>query len=300
MATIEKTFNAGEIIIKEGDSGNTFFQLLEGKAIVYKNYDQKDEVEVATLEAGQYFGEMAVIENYPRSSTVVASGDVKVLEIASEELNEYITQNPDKILSIMKLLGNRIRVMTDNYNEVKKALDDVRKSNSNEKYLGFFAQMQKQSIFLTSKNFRLERPSAEALREAAEAVSNQKPENTVTYNYGTIIFKQGEVGKCMYIVHSGSIGIYSNYGAVNEFKLQEVTPVACFGELGMLEEKERNATAVAETNDTEVEIIRPEDIPALFSTTPAKVDMILKNLSYRLRSITYEYYKACKEILEAQ
>ena len=109
----EKTFSNGEVIIREGDTGNTFFLLLEGKVAVFKNYDKKDEVQVAVIEEGQYFGEMAVIEkNYPRSTTIVAEGDVKVDEIAAEELNEYIAQNPDKILSIMKLLGSRISSMT--------------------------------------------------------------------------------------------------------------------------------------------------------------------------------------------
>lgn len=298
MSTIEKTFSNGEIIIKEGDSGNTFFQLLEGKVAVYKNYDEDDQVQIAVLEAGQYFGEMAVIENYPRSSTVVAEGDVKVVEIAAEELNDYITQNPDKILAIMKLLGSRITAMTADCNEAKKALDDARKANSSNKYDGFFMMMRRQSIYLTTKNFKLEQPSAESLREAAEAVSNQKGESTETYKYGTIIFKEGEVGKCMYILHSGSLGIYSNYGADNELKLSEVAPVACFGEMGMLSDEARNSTAVVEANDTEVEIIRPDDLEELFKSCPAKIDMILKNLSYRLRSITYDYFKACKEVYE--
>ena len=299
MSTIEKTFANGEIIIKEGDSGNTFFQLLEGNATVYKNYDQKDEVTIATLGPGQYFGEMAVIENsYPRSTTVVADGEAKVVEIAAEELNEYLTQNPDKILAIMKLLGTRIKTTTEDYNEAKKVLDEVRKSNSNSKYEGFFTNMIQQSIFLSSKNFRLERPSMEALREASEAVSRLNSEDGETYNYGTIVFKEGDAGKCMYIVHSGKVGIYSNYGAVNEIRLSEVIPVACFGEMGMLSDDTRDTTAVAEEGDTRVEIIRPEDLESLFKNSPEKIDMILKNLSYRLRSITYEYFKACKEICE--
>ena len=138
MSTIEKTFGAGEVIIKEGDSGNTFFQLLEGNVGVYQNYGQKDEVVVATLGPGQYFGEMAVIENYPRSSTVVAEGEVKVIEIAAEELNDYISQYPDKILTIMKLLGSRIKTMTDDYNDAKAMLDDIRKVNSSKNYDSFF------------------------------------------------------------------------------------------------------------------------------------------------------------------
>ena len=297
MSSIEKTFVSGEVIIKEGDSGNTFFQLLEGKLGVYKNYGKSDEVQVAILEAGQYFGEMAVIENYPRSSTVVAEEDSKVVEIAAEELNEYFTQNPDKILSIMEVFGQRIKRMTEDANEAKKALDDARRSNSKDKYLGFFAQMAQQSIYLTSKNFRLERPSAEALREASMAVSGTSEGET--YSFGTIIFKEGDAGKCLYILKNGKVGIYSKYGAVDELKLQEIEAIACFGEMEMLTGEARDTTAVAEVGDTKVEIIRAEDLPGLFQTAPAKIDMILKSLSYRLRCITYDYFKACQEIYES-
>ena len=296
MSTFERTFNGGEVIIREGDSGNTFFQLLEGRVGVFKNYDKADEVQVAVIEPGQYFGEMAVIENYPRSSTVVAIGDVKVVEIPAEALNEYFTQNPDKILSIMEVFGSRIKKMTDDCNEAKKALDDVRRTNSRDKYLGFFAQMAQQSIYLTSKNFRLERPSAEELRAASKLI--QSSDDGETYNYGTIIFKEGDVGKCMYILHSGKVGIYSKYGQVDELKLQEVEPVACFGEMEMLTGEGRDTTAVAEEGDTRVEIINADSLPSLFQSRPAKIDLILKSLSYRLRSITYDYFKACKEIYD--
>ena len=296
MSTFEKTFVDGDVIIREGDSGNTFFQLLEGNVAVYKNYGKGDEVQVAVIEPGQYFGEMAVIETYPRSSTVVATGDVKVVEIPAEALNEYFTQNPDKILAIMEVFGSRIKKMTDDCNEAKKALDDVRRTNSRDKYLGFFAQMAQQSIYLTSKNFRLERPSAEELRAAGKLV--QSSEDGETYNYGTIIFKEGDIGKCMYILHSGKVGIYSKYGQVDELKLQEVEPVACFGEMEMLTGEGRDTTAVAEEGDTRVEIINAEALPGLFQTNPAKIDMILKSLSYRLRSVTYDYFKACKEIYD--
>lgn len=298
MSTIEKTFSNGEIIIKEGDAGNSFFQLLEGKVSVCKNYGEEDQVQIAVLEEGQYFGEMAVIENYPRSSTVVAEGDVKVIEIAAEELNEYISQNPDKIIAIMKLLGNRIETMTNECNKAKAALDDARKTNSSNKYDSFFLQMRRQSIFLSTKNVRLEKPSAEALREAGNAVLKAGAQKGETYNFGTIIFKQGEVGKCLYIVHSGKVCIYSNYGADNEVKLTEVSPVACFGEIGMITGEARSATAVVEAGDTQVEVIYPEDLEGLFRSCPEKIDMILKNLSYRLRSITYDYFKACQEICE--
>ena len=68
--------------------------------------------------------------------------------------------------------------------------------------------------------------------------------------------------------------------------------------MGMLSDEPRDTTAVCEEGDTRVEIILPEDLESLFKNSPEKIDMILKNLSYRLRSITYEYFKACKEICE--
>ena len=299
MSTI-KTFTDGEIIIKEGDEGKTFFQLLEGKAKVYRDYEEDDQVEVATLEEGQYFGEMAVIENFPRNSTVVAEGDVKVDEIAAEELNDYIAQNPDKILAIMKVLGSRIQKMDEEFIEVKKARDEIRKAGSDSRYDGFWARQQRLSIYMSPKAAQLERPSAEELRQAAEAVSRQKGGNIETYNYGTLIFKQGEIGKCMYILHEGNVCVYKNYGEKDELKLTSVDPVACFGEIGMLLEEPRNATAAVETSGTQIEVIYPEDLADLFKTNPERIDMIMKNLSYRLRSITYEYFKACQEIAEAE
>ena len=59
-----------------------------------------------------------------------------------------------------------------------------------------------------------------------------------------------------------------------------------------------DTTAVAEEGDTRVEIINADSLPSLFQSSPAKIDMILKSLSYRLRSITYDYFKACKEIYD--
>ena len=127
MSTIEKTFSNGEVIIKEGDSGNSFFQILEGTATVYKNYGKDDQVKLTVLTPGQYFGEMAVIETYPRSSTVVADGEVKVVEIPGEDLNTYYRENPDEIVSIMKHLGNRLKQLTADYNEAKGLFTDIEK-----------------------------------------------------------------------------------------------------------------------------------------------------------------------------
>ena len=100
----------------------------------------------------------------------------------------------------------------------------------------------------------------------------------------------------MYIVYGGTVGIYSNYGDPNQVKLTELYPVVCFGEMGMISDDARSATAVAESDETYVEIIRPDGLEQLFKESPVKVEMILKHLSYRLRMLTYDFLNACKEV----
>ena len=298
MSTIEKTFSNGEVIIKEGDSGNSFFQILEGNATVYKNYGKDDQVKLTVLTPGQYFGEMAVIETYPRSSTVVADGEVKVVEIPGEDLNTYYRENPDEIVSIMKHLGNRLKQLTADYNEAKGLFTDIEKGAVEKKSDSILTKLKKHISFYMSGKGNLSKPSAEALRESKDVVSKGGVENVETYSKGQIIFKQGEVGKCMYMVHGGIIGIYSNYGKDNEVKLTELFPVECFGEMGMISDESRSATAVALTDDTIVEIIYADDLKDLIITYPVKVDMILRHLSHRLRNLTYDYFTTCKDLYE--
>lgn len=293
----EKRFQNGEIIFKEGDIGISFFQIIEGTVEVISGYGSDKERSLTELSAGDFFGEMAVIEAYPRSNTVVAKDNALVVEIPENELNSYFEENPGMILKIMNHLGKRIKELTADYDAVASALKEVRASQD-KKSDSIFAKIKKYIDDISSSKIDLTKPSAEALRQASESVKGKESGAVESYKKGTVIFKEGEIGKCMYIVYGGDVGIYSNYGAANQIKLTDIYPVACFGEMGMIAGDPRSATAVAETDETFVEIINPEDLEELFRTTPVKVEMILKHLSYRLRMLTYDYLTACKEINE--
>ena len=116
-------FNKGEVVFREGDMGNCFYQIEKGEAGVYVSYGNADQRKLTEMKPGQFFGEMAVIEAWPRSSTIVAESDLHVIEIGENELNAYFTEQPDKILALMKQLGNRIREMTTEYDQVKSFLE---------------------------------------------------------------------------------------------------------------------------------------------------------------------------------
>lgn len=212
MSTMEKTFGDGEIIIKEGDMGNSFFQLLEGTVGVYANYGSDEEVKYGVIEAGQYFGEMAVIESYPRSSTVIAEGSVRVIEIPDTEMDNYLTDHPDKIIAIMKHLGNRIKNMTESYDEAKGLLADLQNADAQPNKDWFSKLIKRHLEWFKNRKTDNSKPSAEALRESAAKVSKTEDSNIETYKKGTIIFKR---------VRSASACI-SYTAAVSEYTLTMV------------------------------------------------------------------------------
>ena len=291
----ERNFSKGEVIFKQGDAGNSFFKIIEGSVSVIANYGEADERELTVLNPGEFFGEMAVIETYPRSNTIVAVDDVRAIEISADELNGFFAENPDMIYQIMKHIGSRIKALTAEYDVLAALLKELRESQD-KKSESIFAKIKKYIDFYASGKNNIDKPSAEALREASATLKDQKTGILETYKKGTIIFKEGEVGKCMYIVYGGTVGIYSNYGDTKQVKLTELYPVAFFGEMGMISDDARSATAVADSDDTYVEIVRPDGLEQLFKESPVKVEMILKHLSYRLRMLTYDYLTACKEV----
>ena len=101
-------------------------------------------------------------------------------------------------------------------------------------------------------------------------------------------------------IHGGSVGIYLDFGTTNEKKLTTLYADSFFGEMGLVSEEKRSATAVVEENETILECIRAEDLENLFRSNPVKIDMILSHLSHRLRGLTKDYVKACKEAVAGE
>ena len=80
-------FSKGEVVFHEGDMGTCFYQIEAGEAGVYVSYGNADQRKLTEMKPGQFFGEMAVIEAWPRSTTIVAESDLHVIEIGESELN---------------------------------------------------------------------------------------------------------------------------------------------------------------------------------------------------------------------
>lgn len=108
-----------EIIFNEGDQSECMYDIRGGRVGIYANYGTKEEKLLTELTKDQFFGEMGIIEGYPRSATAVAMGDMTELAvIAKADFEEYCKTNPDKAVLIMKNMSARIRDLTRGYLEV--------------------------------------------------------------------------------------------------------------------------------------------------------------------------------------
>jgi len=297
----EKIFNKGDIIFREGDFPESFYQLESGSVGIFSDFGGENEQMLTGLDTGQFFGEMGIIEQYPRSATAVAlTDDTRVIEISSDNAASYFEEDPGRILQVMKHLSKRLRELTADYEEVSAVLRGLYPEEAAKPDEGFFGKLKKFASVFSGRKKNDDQVSAERKRDFEGAShSDGFAKKLETYPKGTVICREGQTGNCMYDVHWGKVGIFTGYGTANERKLTDLMANNFFGEMGMIDQAPRSATAVVLEDETVVEIIYPEDLEELFKKNPAKINMILSHLSSRLRSLTKAYLEACELAYEA-
>lgn len=97
----------GELIIKEGDVGNSMYFIIDGKVKIFKKHLGK-ELELAVLEDGDFFGEMALLDEFPRSASVVALADCRLHELSKSDFQEIIEEYPRLGVKIVSSIANEL------------------------------------------------------------------------------------------------------------------------------------------------------------------------------------------------
>src|SRR5690606_13642641 len=95
---------AGEVIFGEGDPGDVIYVVQEGEVQVIH-----DGAVLATLGPGELVGEMALIDNMPRSATVIAHTDVKLVPVDHNHFYALLQKTPVFGTTVMQLISKRLR-----------------------------------------------------------------------------------------------------------------------------------------------------------------------------------------------
>lgn len=105
-----KFYVDGEVIIRQGSTGDSMYVVQSGRVEVFQS-SETGEQHLAFLEAGDFFGEMAVFEKEVRSATVRAVGESRVLKIDKKTLLRRIREDPLLAVNLLKTMSHRIRYL---------------------------------------------------------------------------------------------------------------------------------------------------------------------------------------------
>ena len=123
-AATTQDFAAGTILFKENDPGRHLYVVRSGKVKIYRDLGESEMV-LAFIGPGEFFGEMVIFDRAPRSATVRARGDVRLLTIDKATFLRRITEDPSLAFRIVKKMSQRVRELNAEVATLKGGTSDV-------------------------------------------------------------------------------------------------------------------------------------------------------------------------------
>ncbi len=114
---VKQTFSKDAVIFKEGAAGDGCYIIIRGAVRISKFIPNIGEEALTVLKAGDYFGEMALIDNFPRSAHAIVNEDADVFAISKTDLDQILSSDHElgyKLLwTFTKTLSRRLRETND-------------------------------------------------------------------------------------------------------------------------------------------------------------------------------------------
>ena len=118
-----KVFRDGTLVICEGDQTDSMYVIVAGSVRVFLGDDRGKEVTLANLGPFDYFGELAPLDESPRSASVVTTSRTTCLVIAKQDLQRCLADDPQLYLDVVRTLTSRVRALNERTRSL--ALKDV-------------------------------------------------------------------------------------------------------------------------------------------------------------------------------
>jgi CRP-like cAMP-binding protein len=108
--TQEQSFQPGQIIVSQGTPGQAFYTVLGGRVELIR-----DNKSMGALKAGDFFGEMSLLDNAPRSATVRAIEPTTCIMLSSWDFKRLLEQHPSIAIKLLEVLSRRLRVADERF-----------------------------------------------------------------------------------------------------------------------------------------------------------------------------------------
>ncbi len=120
---VTRQYPRNTLIICEGDYSDSLYIVLSGKVKVYLNDEEGKEVTLNIQGEGEYFGELAMLDDAPRSASVITLEETRLAVVSKSAFDECLENNPRIALTVIRGLARRLRELTENVRSL--ALMDV-------------------------------------------------------------------------------------------------------------------------------------------------------------------------------
>lgn len=128
-----KTFPPGTILFREGEQGKEMFVIQTGKVKIFKEIRGEEQV-LAILGPGEFFGEMAILNNKPRSASAIVIEESKMLVIDPKTFEMMVKNNTEIAVRMIKKLAQRLQ-------EADDQIESLMLKDANSKVAHFIARM---------------------------------------------------------------------------------------------------------------------------------------------------------------
>jgi len=253
---IEKQAPKGTVVITEGELGDSMYVVMSGRVKVFIGDEDGREIILKMLGPGDVFGEMAVIAEIPdldiearRTATALAVTQCTVYSMDGKEAQAGLAKKPEFALMLMSVMFERLRLLLAKLATMKP---DDEKHRSHRSAPLFDAEM------LASLEEKLDAP-------------------VVRFNAEAKIFKEGKAGTSMYVVLEGKVAVVAGRRIIDKLE-----PGSWFGEMALVDQTARVATAVARTECALLAINRDALIKHV-KADPAFGMAMMRSVAERLR-----------------
>jgi CRP-like cAMP-binding protein len=241
----------GSVIFAEGRKGILFghkmYLLISGEVDL-----QVKKKTIATLKAGEIFGELAAIDGAPRTASAVAKTPCKVIGLDEKQFYSPLRKKPAFALMLMSVMITRLR---DTITRLAAAGDMSEKEAS------------KESVTFKPK----------LLADLVRGLADDPP---VFFLQGKQIVQAGQTGLRMYAIVEGKVTV-----TIGGRVVERLGPGGVFGEAALVDQSTRLASAVAETDCSLLAVSR-QAFMALVKVSPQFADAMLGSLAERMRFLT--------------
>ena len=120
---VKRSYQKNTVVINEGDEASSLYIILEGEVKVFLSNADGREIIINTQGAGDHFGELALLDNAPRSASVMTTMKSTIGTISKTDFCTVITRHPELALKLIRELTRRVRLLSDSVKTL--ALMDV-------------------------------------------------------------------------------------------------------------------------------------------------------------------------------